>query len=126
MVANAIRLRHIGMVLNRIDTSWQKTSGRGIAPPRMGSWPPRRRGERFRILRDWVLDFSGALGHGSCVVMIGIGGTVARPPLPHHRTCGSAYGGSVRCALVGRAVRTVLRHHGFGALHGSFSASPSR
>ena len=26
---------------------------------------------------------------------IGIGGTVARPPLPHHRTCGSAYGGSV-------------------------------
>ena len=25
---------------------------------------------------------------------IGIGGTVARPPLPHHRTCGSAYGGS--------------------------------
>jgi hypothetical protein len=25
---------------------------------------------------------------------IGIGGTVAHPPLPHHRTCGSAYGGS--------------------------------
>ena len=25
---------------------------------------------------------------------IGIGGTVTRPPLPHHRTCGSAYGGS--------------------------------
>jgi hypothetical protein len=25
---------------------------------------------------------------------IGIGGTVACPPLPHHRTCGSAYGGS--------------------------------
>jgi hypothetical protein len=27
-------------------------------------------------------------------ITIGIGGTVARPPLPHHRTCGSAYGGS--------------------------------
>jgi hypothetical protein len=25
---------------------------------------------------------------------IGIGGRVAHPPLPHHRTCGSAYGGS--------------------------------
>src|SRR5208282_4689608 len=25
---------------------------------------------------------------------IGIGGAVARSPLPHHRTCGSAYGGS--------------------------------
>jgi hypothetical protein len=26
---------------------------------------------------------------------IGIGGAVARSPLPHHRRCGSAYGGSV-------------------------------
>ena len=26
---------------------------------------------------------------------IGIGGSLAAPPLPHHRTCGSAYGGSV-------------------------------
>jgi hypothetical protein len=25
---------------------------------------------------------------------IGIGGSLATPPLPHHRTCGSAYGGS--------------------------------
>jgi hypothetical protein len=25
---------------------------------------------------------------------IGIGGTVTRLPLPHHRRCGSAYGGS--------------------------------
>jgi hypothetical protein len=31
-----------------------------------------------------------------CVVnrAIGIGGRVAPPPLPHHRTCGSASGGS--------------------------------
>jgi hypothetical protein len=27
---------------------------------------------------------------------IGIGGAVTCPPLPHHRTCGSAYGGSIR------------------------------
>jgi hypothetical protein len=27
--------------------------------------------------------------------IIGIGGAVTRSPLPHHRTCGSAYGGSV-------------------------------
>ncbi len=27
---------------------------------------------------------------------IGIGGSLAAPPLPHHRTCGSASGGSVR------------------------------
>src|SRR6266481_6073521 len=27
-------------------------------------------------------------------VTIGIGGTVTLSPLPHHRTCGSAYGGS--------------------------------
>jgi hypothetical protein len=26
--------------------------------------------------------------------MIGIGGAVTRAPLPHHRTCGSASGGS--------------------------------
>jgi hypothetical protein len=28
------------------------------------------------------------------VSQIGIGGSLAAPPLPHHRTCGSAYGGS--------------------------------
>jgi NAD(P)-dependent dehydrogenase (short-subunit alcohol dehydrogenase family) len=27
-------------------------------------------------------------------LVIGIGGTVTRLPLPHHRRCGSAYGGS--------------------------------
>src|SRR5258705_186476 len=45
-------------------------------------------------------------------------GTVAPPPLPHHRTCGSAYGGSASCALAGR-------HKGFAALQISVSASPS-
>jgi hypothetical protein len=27
--------------------------------------------------------------------LIGIGGSLAAPPLPHHRTYGSVYGGSV-------------------------------
>ncbi len=31
---------------------------------------------------------------GSCRLRIGIGGSLAAPPLPHHRTCGSASGGS--------------------------------
>ena len=28
------------------------------------------------------------------IELIGIGGTIAHPPLPHHRTYGSVYGGS--------------------------------
>src|SRR5713101_8540527 len=32
--------------------------------------------------------------HVSLVTMIGIGGRLAAPPLPHHRTYGSVYGGS--------------------------------
>src|SRR5450631_1098043 len=32
--------------------------------------------------------------HVSKVPMIGIGGSLAAPPLPHHRTYGSVYGGS--------------------------------
>src|SRR5205085_9013103 len=68
-VANVIRLRHIGMVLNRIDTSWQKTSERSIAPRWTGGSSPRRRGERSGILRYWVADFAwvvkgkGRAGH---------------------------------------------------------------
>ena len=30
----------------------------------------------------------------ACVLWIGIGGSLAAPPLPHHRTYGSVYGGS--------------------------------
>jgi DNA-binding transcriptional ArsR family regulator len=41
--------------------------------------------------KDCSRSFSGGLSIGT----IGIGGAVTRSPLPHHRTCGSAYGGSV-------------------------------
>src|SRR6516225_10272249 len=34
----------------------------------------------------------------SCGPQIGIGEVVAHSPLPHHRTCGSAYGGSANIA----------------------------
>jgi len=39
-----------------------------------------------------------AISYNSCRnrhCPIGIGGRVTSPPLPHHRTCGSAYGGPV-------------------------------
>src|ERR1700752_4826105 len=38
------------------------------------------------------------LPHCPCgwILKIGIGGVVTHSPLPHHRTCGSAYGGSVQ------------------------------
>jgi hypothetical protein len=34
-------------------------------------------------------------GDFRCGLQIGIGGSLAAPPLPHHRTYGSVYGGSV-------------------------------
>src|SRR5260370_137667 len=37
------------------------------------------------------------------MALIGIGGSLAAPPLPHHRTYGSVYGGSVEYAAFGTA-----------------------
>src|SRR5438874_9003206 len=37
---------------------------------------------------------------------IGIGGSLAAPPLPHHRTYGSVYGGSVGCTHHAGAMRS--------------------
>src|ERR1700693_4522067 len=39
----------------------------------------------------------------------GIGGTVTRPPLPHHRRCGSAYGGSEGYASPSKQARETKR-----------------
>src|SRR6516162_9328019 len=55
----------------------------------------------------------------------GIGGTIARSPLPHHPACGSAPGGSVRLGPCGPEGRFVFRHKGFAARLVSVSASPS-
>ena len=40
-------------------------------------------------------------------LMIGIGGRIAPPPLPHHRTYGSVYGGSIGYATVLRLTSEV-------------------
>jgi len=74
------------------------SSARAFAP-RFFQAPPR--GEcyftlalRYDFTSIWL---SKGLSPSSCLLgTIGIGGRVASPPLPHHRTCGSAYGGSVR------------------------------
>ena len=64
-------------------------------------------GEALREFRDsWKLSPRTALKKlergcatskwrlGDLLFLIGIGGSLAAPPLPHHRTCGSASGGS--------------------------------
>jgi hypothetical protein len=38
------------------------------------------------------------------IIAIGIGGSLTAPPLPHHRTYGSVYGGSVDYAICGSAM----------------------
>src|ERR1700689_4350581 len=39
--------------------------------------------------------------------MIGIGGRIAPPPLPHHRTYGSVYGGSISYGIDPRSMKEV-------------------
>ena len=53
-----------------------------------------REGRRHSVIQQVRRD-RGVLAITELGKEIGIGGTVTRPPLPHHRTCGSAYGGSV-------------------------------
>jgi hypothetical protein len=50
-------------------------------------------GIRVEVEGDLAAILAAASGRGR--IPIGIGGSLAAPPLPHHRTCGSAYGGSV-------------------------------
>ena len=42
----------------------------------------------------WVQRYAPELNRRCRPERIGIGGSLAAPPLPHHRTCGSASGGS--------------------------------
>jgi hypothetical protein len=50
-------------------------------------------------------------------MIIGIGGHLTVPPLPHHRAYGSPYhGGSIGLGLQGRAFGCWLRHQWFGPL----------
>jgi hypothetical protein len=58
-------------------------------------WNVRAEGFQYSILlRANTADAELAAAEAGGTAAIGIGGRVAPPPLPHHRTCGSAYGGS--------------------------------
>src|SRR5258707_8353025 len=59
-------------------------------------------------------------------IPIGIGGSLTAPPLPHHRTCGSAYGGSRTFALDGPSFGSPPPHRGFPppTLLSGFTPSP--
>jgi hypothetical protein len=58
--------------------------------------------------------------------LIGIGGGFAAPPLPHHRTYGSVYGGSVILALTGWRFETPSANVGFTAHPIPFGLHPIR
>jgi len=51
----------------------------------------RERGRRQPLSNRTRLAPAGTFAYGP---KIGIGGSLAAPPLPHHRTYGSVYGGS--------------------------------
>jgi hypothetical protein len=53
----------------------------------------RRERALYRFTDGFLQDIAHLGAHG-CSAPIGIGGAVARSPLPHHPTCGSASGGS--------------------------------
>src|SRR5713226_9597122 len=62
------------------------------------------------------------------VPMIGIGGSLAAPPLPHHRTYGSVYGGSRSYANALRSNDSTRVGWAFGFMHHRerFDVFPSR
>src|SRR5712671_2921234 len=55
--------------------------------------------------------------HFRKVPMIGIGGSLAAPPLPHHRTYGSVYGGSRSYANALRSNDSTRVGWAFGFMH---------
>src|ERR1035438_2840745 len=61
--------------------------------------------------------------------VIGIGGRVTSPPLPHHRTSGSASGGSMGCSPAalhrGRRFKERTADGGFAARRVPLQASPA-
>jgi len=51
-------------------------------------------GVRAESVHSSRADIVSAVGYVRNVPKIGIGGSLSAPPLPHHRTYGSVYGGS--------------------------------
>src|SRR5882762_211794 len=64
----------------------------------------------------------------TCGSMIGIGGSLAAPPLPHHRTYGSVYGGSRSYANALRSNDSTRVGWAFGLIRRQerFDVFPSR
>src|SRR3954468_1245812 len=73
-------------------------------------------------ISEWVVERLHRPSSGNADPQIGIGGSLAAPPLPHHRTYGPVYGGSAdyatgSAATEGRpsALRTALERAMFSA-----------
>jgi hypothetical protein len=76
-------------------------------------------GNRFRSPRS-------ARSHSREAGGIGIGGSLTAPPVPHHRTCGSAYGGSVTLSPSGPEVRVAFRQWPLRRFQVPFGLHPIR
>src|SRR5712672_2650636 len=76
-------------------------------------------GQKRRASADYFRSASnsGHRRHVSKVPMIGIGGSLAAPPLPHHRTYGSVYGGSRSYANALRSNDSTRVGWAFGFMH---------
>src|SRR6516164_6829718 len=76
-----------------VNTSANQTMtsllGRNMQPPGESNLAP-----WSNFTPVWEGRLSKEISRGGGQRKIGIGGTIARPPLPQHRTCGSACGGS--------------------------------
>ena len=71
---------------------------------------------QVRVVSDLapIADVRRGVPNVGFVPVIGIGGSLAAPPLPHHRTYGSVYGGSRSYA---NALRSNDSHRRFSKLH---------
>src|SRR5450631_1053690 len=73
-------------------------------------------------------DIADSASHVGFVPEIGIGGSLAAPPLPHHRTYGSVYGGSRSYANALRSNDSMRVGWAFGLIRRRerFDVFPSR
>src|SRR5216683_2057121 len=94
------------------------------------SWVKLRRTQREHMSSGLPLkaDIARCSWHVSNVPMIGIGGSLAAPPLPHHRTYGSVYGGSRSYANALRSNDSTRVGWAFGLIRRQerFDVFPSR
>jgi hypothetical protein len=100
LVAEATWATDLSTNLGSMPALPSQTS-RGFLPWRFADAGPRVRGATFmgRHPKTFTFpDFDAGNHQVRSPPTIGIGGSLAAPPLPHHRTYGSVYGGSRSCA----------------------------